>query len=121
MIYKIQGYLATLNDHDASNRSNKFAGAALKKEMTHFVAMQLLNKKPINKPCIITINWKVSSNHDFDNISFAKKYILDGMVKSKILPDDNQKWVLGFGGDWFTKVHKGQEEIIIEVEEIDNE
>lgn len=118
-LYTIDGVLATLNDHDSANRVNKFLGAKLKKEMTEFVYWQVLNKKKITKPCIITFNWLVSSKADFDNIRFAAKYILDGMVKAGVLPDDSQKWVIGFGGDYFTKVEKGQEKIIIEVEECD--
>lgn len=117
--YTIQGKLATLNEHDGANRSNRFIGAKLKQEMTDLVAWQLRGKKPIVKPCIITFNWMFSSKADFDNIRFACKYILDGMVKAGILKDDNQNWVLGFGGDYFTKVDKGQESIIIEVEECD--
>lgn len=121
MIYEIKGQLATLNDHDGLNRTNKYLGAKLKKDMTEFVMWQLVGKAPVKKPCIITFNWLVSSKADFDNIRFGAKYILDGMVKAGILPDDNQNWVLGFGGDYFTKVNKGQEKIIVEVEEVENE
>lgn len=119
MRYTIKGVLSTLNDYTNSNRSNRFVGAKLKKDNTELVMLQMLNKHKINKPCIITINWLVSSKCDFDNISFGKKFILDGMVKAGILPDDNQKWVLGFGGDYFTIVEKGKESIIVEVDEVD--
>lgn len=117
--YTVKGVLATLNDHDKANRANRFVGAKMKKDNTEYVMYQLLNKKKITKPCILTFNWLVSSKCDFDNICFARKYILDGMIKAGILPDDNQNWVKGFGGDYFTKVNKGEEKIIIEVEELD--
>jgi Holliday junction resolvase RusA-like endonuclease len=113
----IVGDLAKLNDHDSANRSNKFMGAALKKRMTDLVALQCGKLKPITGECIVTFNWHFSSRHDFDNIKFACKYVLDGMVKSGKLPNDNQKYIVGFGGDWFTKVEKGEEKVIVEIEE----
>lgn len=104
MRYVIDGKLAYLNDHDASNRGNKFMGAKLKKEMTEMVAWQLAGKPKITQPCYIAFNWRYASKHDFDNIRFAAKYVLDGMVKAGVLENDSQKFVLGFKGDTFTRV-----------------
>lgn len=117
MIYTILGQLAYLNDHDGANRTNKFGGAALKKQMTDLVAWQLKNKQPITKPCYIKFYWYYSSKHDFDNIRFAAKYVLDGMVKAGILKNDSQKYVLGFRGDIFIPVAKGDEKVKVEVTE----
>lgn len=113
----IIGDLAKLNDHDGANRANKYVGAALKKRMTELVALQCLTMKPITGECIVTFNWFVSGKHDYDNVRFACKYVLDGMVKSGKLPNDNPKYIVGFGGDYFTKVDKGQEKVIVEIEE----
>lgn len=114
----IKGKLATLNDHDKANRGNKFAGAKLKKDMTELVMWQVKNKPAIISPCTLTFHWYFSGKHDFDNICFAKKYLLDGLVKAGVLPDDNQKWVRGFGGDYFTKVEPGKEMVSIEINSI---
>lgn len=113
----IKGQLATLNDHDNANRSNRFIGAKLKQENTDIVAWQCKKYSKITKPCIITFHWYFSTKHDFDNIRFAAKYILDGMIKAGILPNDNQAWILGFGGDYFIKVPKGEEKVLVEIEE----
>ena len=113
----IYGRLATLNEHDKANRSNKFVGAKLKKEMTQLVAMQCGKMKPIVGECIITCHWFYSSRHDLDNLRFGVKYLLDGMVSSGKLPDDNQKYIVGFGGDYFTKVAKGKERVLVEISE----
>lgn len=113
----IKGQLATLNDHDNANRSNRFIGAKLKQENTDIVAWQCKKYPKITKPCIITFHWYFSTKHDFDNIRFAAKYILDGMIKAGILPNDNQAWILGFGGDYFIKVPKGEEKVLVEIEE----
>lgn len=116
MRYEILGVLPTLNEHDKANRTNRFVGAKMKQEATDLVALQLMGKQKITKPCYISFHWFVSSRADFDNIAFGKKYILDGMVKAGVLADDNQKHVLGFRGDYFSKVSKGQEKIQIFVE-----
>lgn len=113
----IIGNLAKLNEHDRFNRANRFAGAKLKKDMTELVSSQAGSLKPITKPIIIGFHWYISSRHDPDNIAFAKKYILDGLIHAKKLPNDDQKWVHGFSGDSFHKVSKGEEKIIIDIED----
>lgn len=114
----IVGELAKLNEHDNMNRSNRFGGAALKKRMTTLVADQCIELEPITNPVIVHFNWHYSSRHDFDNIAFAKKYVLDGMIHSGKLPNDNQQWVKGFS-DRFTKVSKGEEKVVVDIEEVE--
>lgn len=116
----IKGQLATLNEHDNANRSNRYSGAQLKKEMTELVAWQVKGATPIKIPCILTFHWYYSGKHDFDNIRFACKYIQDGLVKAGVLKDDSQKHILGYGGDYFIKVEKGQEKVIVEIEEFES-
>lgn len=115
MEYVIKGKLATLNEHDGANRRNRFLGAKMKHEMTDLVMWQVKGKPAISGPCILSFHWYYSSRADFDNIRFACKYVLDGMVKAGVLVDDNQKHILGFGGDLFTKVEKGEEKVIVSV------
>lgn len=116
---QILGELAKLNEHDNANRTNRFGGAALKKRNTGLVAIQCKGAKPVGGPVIIGFHWFYSSKHDFDNIRFAAKYVLDGLVKAGVLPNDNQTWVQGFSGDLFYKVPKGQEKVIVEIEELE--
>lgn len=113
--YTIKGQLAFLNEHDKANRANKYGGAALKENMTNMVAWQLKNDPPIKQSCRIKFIWYISSNHDPDNIRFAAKYVLDGMIKAHVLANDNQAWVHGFDGDDFIHVKKGEEKVILEV------
>lgn len=115
---QILGDLAKLNEHDGANRTNKFGGAALKKRMTDLVAKQCSAQKTVSGPVKIGFHWYFSSKHDFDNIRFACKYVLDGLVHAGVLPNDNQKWVQGFLGDEFYKVPKGQEKVIVEIEDV---
>lgn len=116
---KIEGNLAKLNDHDAANRSNKFVGAKLKHTMTDLVVAQVEDCPwQVSAPCRIKFTWYVSGRHDYDNVRFAAKYVLDGLVKAEILPDDSPKWVAGFDGDDFIKVDKGAEGVLVEIKEI---
>ena len=117
MQYTVTGKLAYLNDHDAANRANKFMGAKLKDKMTKLVVQQLEGQPPVTTPVVISFTWLYASKHDFDNIRFAAKYVLDGMQKAGVLPNDNQSWVKGFGGDTFVKVLPGDEGVIISTEE----
>jgi hypothetical protein len=116
MQYVINGSLAKLNEHDNANRVNRFAGAKLKETMTNLVAYQLMGKPAITAPCWVTFYWKHSGKHDPDNIRFACKYVLDGMIKARVLENDNQKWILGFRGDYFEKVPKGEEGVVVVIE-----
>jgi len=40
------------------------------------------------------------------------------MVEAKVLPNDNDKWVIGFDRENFTKVKKGQEKVVVTIKEI---
>ena len=37
--------------------------------------------------------WHVKGRHDSDNIAFAKKFVLDGMVRAGLLENDSPKFV----------------------------
>ena len=113
----IKGSLPTLNESNNMARTHWAIAAKQKKEATDLVALQCGRLKKIESPIIVTTHWFVSSKHDPDNIRAGMKYILDGMIKAGKLPNDNQNWVLGFEGDYFVKVKKGEEKIIVELEE----
>ena len=68
-------------------------------------AIKAARIKRVTKPCIITFVWYESrhgkqKSRDKDNISYAKKFILDALQERKILPNDNDNWVQGFA-DYF--------------------
>lgn len=51
-----------------------------------------------------------------DNIAFAKKFILDALVKKGVLKDDGWKWVKGFTDEFF--VDKKNPRVEVEMEEV---
>ena len=96
----IQGTLPDLNTYINAERTNKFMAAKIKKEATEFVAW-LVNKQRIGKitePISeVKIDWYVKDlKKDADNIVFAKKFILDGLVASGALPNDGRKYITAF-------------------------
>ncbi len=78
--YYIDHDFITLNEYIAKERSIRFAAAKIKKEETNYAYNYFINKEKIkNKPVIIHFTWYVNNKRkDLDNISFAKKFILDG-------------------------------------------
>lgn len=118
LVLLIKGNLAKLNDHDSANRSNKFVGAKLKHTMTDLVVEQVKDcPYQVSKPCRVKFTWYVSGRHDYDNVRFATKYVLDGLVQAGVLVDDSPKWVIGFDGDDFIKVDHGAEGVLVEITE----
>jgi hypothetical protein len=117
----IHGTLPTLNESNNSARTHWAIAAKQKKQATELVELQCKRMKKITEPVVVTLHWFISSKHDPDNIRAGVKYILDGFMNAGKLPNDNQKWIIGFGGDYFIKVPKGQEKIIVELEEYEEE
>lgn len=92
----IEGEMATLNEHDLANRTNRFMGAALKKRETERVYFACRQQKLSArlKKCNFTFTWFVKDKRkDPDNIHHAIKYIFDGLVQAGVLYGDTQEWI----------------------------
>ena len=95
----IQGILPDLNKVINLTKKHWAIYYREKKQWTHlcayFAKSSLLRIDEF--PIKIRIVWHIKNNRkDFDNIVFAKKYILDGLVLAKIIPDDTLRYVRGF-------------------------
>lgn len=95
--------IPTLNEHDKSNRANRFGGASMKKKATSLCTVYI--RRAINQgfkikgslPIDLKFAWFVKDRRkDKDNIAFAKKYIFDGMIDAGLLENDGWKQI----GDW---------------------
>lgn len=107
----------SLNEYTNACRTNKYAGAQMKKLIQGGIGY-FINRLPIfQKPVKIHFHWvEGHGRRDLDNICFAKKFILDTMVECGRLKDDNRKIVTSFT-DTF---EVGKEfKVILEVEEIE--
>ena len=92
---KIECDFVYLNEYINTERRNKYEAAKIKDKLTSAVAWQCKAKqchKPTGKVDMI-FKWHVKGRHDSDNIAFAKKFVLDGMVQAGLLENDNPKCV----------------------------
>ena len=91
--FTIQGQLANLNDYTKAYRTNKFAGANLKKKMEDIISLHIrsqLKDVKLREPVYLIFEWfEPNRKRDLDNICFAKKFILDSLVKTEIIKGDS--------------------------------
>ena len=91
----IKGVFPNLNDYVNKERTNRYAAAAVKKKETErvFWECKAQHLKPVPKIDEVTITfYNPTTRSDFDNLEFAQKFIWDGLVLAKIIPDDSQKY-----------------------------
>lgn len=97
MKYEIEMKLPSLNDYIRVCRSNKFKAAKYKAEIEEEIGLFLMKMPKWDNPIKIHFHWiEGNKKRDLDNIAFAKKFILDAMVKFGKLKDDNRKCVTAF-------------------------
>ena len=97
MKYIIDMKLPSLNDYTRWCRSNKFLAAKEKRKIEEEIGFYLRDMPKYDKPIKIHFHWiEGTKRRDLDNVCFAKKFILDSMVKSGKLKDDNRKCVYAF-------------------------
>lgn len=92
----IPGRLAGLNEYTESNRSNPRIGNRVKRNEQKIVTTAIRNAHltPIHKPVVVYIDWYEKDNRrDVDNITAAKKFIMDSLVDTGILKDDSRRYV----------------------------
>lgn len=95
----IPGKLPGLNEYTNSCRGNRYGGNKVKQDAQNLVnvAIRAAKLKGVASPVRLVFRWvEENGRRDIDNVAFAKKFILDALVKSSILPDDSRKWVLDF-------------------------
>ena len=86
----------SLNDYDGDTRASRHLGARDKKYMTDLTAkiVEEAGIRPIDGPVDICIRWIESTRRrDWNNVTFAKKGILDGIEKAKVIRKDSQKYI----------------------------
>ena len=107
--------LPSLNQYINECRRNRFAGAKMKKEVENDIGWCINQLPEYNKPIKIHFHWiEENKKRDLDNVCFAKKFILDSMVKGGKLKDDNRNYVKGFND---TFEYGKSSKVILEIEE----
>lgn len=115
MKYEIDMKLPSLNDYTKWCRGNKYLAAKKKADIEREIGYYLMKMPKWDKPIKIHFTWVESNKkRDLDNICFAKKFILDSMVKHGKLKDDNRKCVTAFTDSF---EYGSETKVILEVEE----
>lgn len=118
MKYKVEikMKLPSLNEYINECRKNRYAGAEMKKAIENDI-MLFINKLPkFENKIKIKFTWVESNKRrDLDNICFAKKFILDALVKSGHMRDDNRNYVIGFIDEFY---YDKEPKVVLEIEEV---
>lgn len=115
--YTINLKLPSLNEYIYVCRSNKYLAAKYKADIESDIAIFIRRMPRYEKPIRINFFWvEKTKRRDYDNIAFAKKFILDAMVKMGKLKDDNRRFVTSFT-DSFS--YGNENKVILEIEEME--
>ena len=93
----------SLNEWIDENRKSKFLGNKMKQEFTDISMWEAKKQLKIitHKPVNIKFTWiEENMKRDPDNICFARKFILDGIVRAGILENDTHKYINRFEDDF---------------------
>ena len=96
--FTIPGRFPSLNDYVDAERTHRLAAAAMKRRHTDRVCQraQDCDVPSFHEPVFIDITWfEANRRRDPDNVMFAAKFILDGLVRAGVLENDTQRHVLG--------------------------
>ena len=94
--FTIPGRFPSLNDYIAAERANRKFGASMKRKETKRTAQAAEGLQHLTNPVIVSFRWiEPNMRRDADNVAFAKKFILDGMVMANVIAGDSRKYVIG--------------------------
>jgi hypothetical protein len=91
----IEGELVDLNTYIDTERSNRFQAAALKRAETERVAWDCRAQRlqPMARIEETLCAWYTRDERkDADNVAFALKFIYDGLVLAKVIPNDSRRY-----------------------------
>jgi hypothetical protein len=93
--FVIYDELCTLNEYIKTERNNRYQAGATKTSQTLICWKYARDSNlKLNGLFDLEINWFVKDYRtDSDNIFFAVKFILDGIVKAGVLPGDSRRYV----------------------------
>lgn len=121
----IEGQLPNLNNYTNACRSNRIAGARMKRESERIITayiQQQLQGVAFKGAVRLSFRWyEPDRRRDLDNICFAKKFILDALVSNGIIETDSWRGVVGFTDEFFIDKESPRIEVEIEKEGADNE
>lgn len=110
--------LPSLNDYIRVCRSNPFQASKFKKDLEQQIGVYVSRLPKFTKPIKIHFHWvEGNKRRDLDNISAGKKFILDALVKTGRLKDDNRRCVTAFTD---TFGYGDSTKVILTIEELED-
>lgn len=89
--------LPGLNDYVKACRTNVYAANNMKRKYENLIGCYIIRLPKFEHPVAIDFVWtEENRRRDLDNVAFAKKFVLDALVKFGKLKDDNRKCVTAF-------------------------
>jgi Holliday junction resolvase RusA-like endonuclease len=84
-----------LNDYITTQRTRYHARANREKQRwTDLCAGYASGLGTVETPIRVRINWyEKNARRDVDNVAFSVKFILDGLVRAGVIPNDSQRYV----------------------------
>lgn len=116
--FTIPGRLNGLNDYTGACRANANAGGRMKRDNQAKVveAIKAARLRRAHGRVNVRIHWvEPNMRRDKDNVCFAKKFILDGLVDAGILENDNWTYIGDFSERF--SVNAADPRIEVEIEE----
>lgn len=109
--------LPGLNEYTSACRTSRYSGADMKKITEHDI-MPFINqlKSAKGKVSVYFIWHEKNKRRDPDNIAFAKKFILDAMVKAGKIEGDSPRFIVGLKDGFSFGKEDGVEVIVNEAE-----
>lgn len=118
VICEIPMKLPSLNEYVNICRTNPYKASKFKKDIEDEIGFYIKELPRFENPVVIHFHWiEGNKKRDLDNIAYAKKHILDALVKFGKLKDDNRKCVSAFTDNFY---YDTETEVILEIEEVEN-
>lgn len=119
----IKGQLSNLNDYTKACRTNRYAGANMKRKNEQIIKVYIkkqLRDVHIKGKVKLSFRWyEPNKKRDLDNLCFAKKFILDALVSNGTIIADSWKCVVGFTDEFY--IDKDNPRIEVDIEEVEYE
>jgi Holliday junction resolvase RusA-like endonuclease len=115
----IPGKLPGLNEYVKACRANRYAGAQMKQKAEDGIKVEIgrqLGDKKFESVRLAFHWFEQNKRRDFDNIAFAKKFLLDALQATGTLKNDGWNQIAGFS-DTFS-VDKKCPRIEVEIQEV---
>lgn len=97
--FTVEQRLTSYNEHEKKRRANRYRANADKVKMENIIGWRIRKARlnPVSSPQWVIFEWhEKTKRRDKDNVASAKKFILDALQKTNILPKDSNRYIAGF-------------------------